>query len=209
MLSKALLGEGLLTSHGELHRRQRSLVMPAFHRAKIAEYAAEMVSAAEQHAQEWDRRINSGAVELDMVVTCRVSRWAIVGRTLFGADLSGDAAEVGHALTEVLENFDRTVRPGSRIAQMRRARWIRDVDRAIDDLDSVVARLVAEHRAAGDTGDLLSMLLASTDEAGGMSDAQVRDETMTLVLAGHETTAMALTWAWHLLSANPAELAKL
>ena len=209
MLSKALLGEGLLTSQGDLHRRQRSLVMPAFHRAKIAEYAAEMVGAAEQHAQEWDRRIDSGAVELDMVGDMSRLTLGIVGRTLFGADLSGDAAEVRHALTAVLDNFDRTVRPGSRIAQVRRARWIRDVDRAIDDLDAVVARLVAEHRAAGDTGDLLSMLLASTDEAGGMSDAQVRDETMTLVLAGHETTAMALTWAWHLLSTNPAELAKL
>ena len=112
MLSKALLGEGLLTSHGELHRRQRSLVMPAFHRAKIAEYATEMVAAAEQHAQEWDRRIDSGAVQLDMAGDMSRLTLGIVGRTLFGADLSGDAAEVGHALTEVLENFDRTVRPG-------------------------------------------------------------------------------------------------
>lgn len=209
MQAKALLGEGLLTSHGQLHRRQRALVMPAFHRARIAAYATEMVAAAREHGEAWDHRIERGDESIDMAADMSSLTLGIVGRTLFGADLSGDAAEVGHALTAVLDNFDRTLRPGVRLAELLRARWIRDVDRAIDDLDAIVARLIAEHRAAGDTGDLLSLLLASTDEAGAMSDAQVRDETMTLILAGHETTAMALTWAWHLLATNPDEAAAL
>ena len=209
MQAKSLLGEGLLTSHGQLHRRQRALVMPAFHRARIAAYATEMVTAAQAHGSGWEQRLDEGAAELDVAQDMSRLTLSIVGRTLFGADLSGDAAEVGHALNAVLDNFDRTLRPGVRLAQLLRARWIRDVDRAVDDLDDVVARLIAEHRTAGDTGDLLSLLLASTDESGAMSDAQVRDETMTLVLAGHETTAMALTWAWHLLAENPAEAAKL
>jgi cytochrome P450 len=209
MQAKSLLGEGLLTSHGALHRRQRALMMPAFHRARIAGYATQMVTAAQAHAEEWEQRLEQGTPELDMAEDMSRLTLGIVGRTLFGADLAGEAAEVRHALTAVLDNFDRAMRPGARLAQLLRARWIRDVDRAIDDLDGVVARLIAEHRRAGDTGDLLSLLLASSDEAGTMSDAQVRDETMTLVLAGHETTAMALTWAWHLLAENPVEAARL
>ncbi len=206
LLTKALLGEGLLTSHGALHRRQRSLVMPAFHRARIAGYATDMVTAAQAHGDEWQRRIEAGDTELDMAEDMSALTLSIVGRTLFGADLSGDAAEVGHALTEVLGSFDRTLLPGARLAELLRVPWIRRVDAAMSDLDDVVARMIAEHRASGDTGDLLSMLLASTDEHGaGMDDAQVRDETMTLVPAGHETTAMALTWAWHLLADHPGE----
>ncbi|MCU0263824.1 MAG: cytochrome P450 [Candidatus Nanopelagicales bacterium] len=203
--AKALLGEGLLTAGGELHRRQRSLVMPAFHRARIAGYAALMVEEAVAHRDAWQRRIEAGDVALDMAADMSALTLAIVGRTLFGADLSGDAADVGRALTDVLDGFDRMLVPGARVADLLRAPWVRDLERATGELDAVVARLITEHRASGDTGDLLSMLLASTDEQGGMADAQVRDETMTLVLAGHETTAMALTWAWHLLDANPAE----
>lgn len=209
MQAKSLLGEGLLTSHGQLHRRQRALVMPAFHRARIAAYATQMVSAAEAHGNVWEQRLDEGAAGLDIAEDMSRLTLGIVGRTLFGADLSGDAAEVRHALTSVLDNYDRTIRPGVRLAQLVRARWIREIDRAVDDLDDVVARLIEEHRRAGDTGDLLSLLLASSDESGTMSDAQVRDETMTLILAGHETTAMALTWAWHLLAENPAEAARL
>ena len=207
--AKALLGEGLLTSEGDLHRRQRALVMPAFHRARIRSYADEMVAAAQAHREQWQQRVDSGRVELDMATDMSALTLAIVGRTLFGADLSGEAAEVGRALTTVLDGFNRLLLPGTRVAELRRAPWVRDLDRATADLDAMVARMIDEHRSAGDTGDLLSMLLAAGDEHGAMADGQVRDETMTLVLAGHETTAMALTWTWHLLDRNPGAAAAL
>ena len=207
--TKSLLGEGLLTSEGELHRRQRSLVMPAFHRARIAGYSRDMVGAAVAHGEGWADRLARGERELDMAVDMSTLTLGIVGRALFGEDLSGDAAEVGHALGEVLENFDRSLLPTAKLAERVRAPWVRRVERAVEDLDRLVARMIAEHRESGDTGDLMSMLLASTDADGAMSDAQVRDETMTLVLAGHETTAMALTWAWHLLDRDRDQTARL
>lgn len=207
--AKALLGEGLLTSEGDLHKRQRNLVKPAFHRARIAGYAAEMTAAAHAHAQQWQERLANGRTELDMSADMSALTLAIVGRTLFDADLSGDAADVGRALSVVLEGFNRLLLPGTRIAELRGASWVRDLDRATGELDAMVGRMITEHRAAGDTGDLLSMLISATDAQGTMDDAQVRDETMTLVLAGHETTAMALSWAWHLLDRNPAEAAAL
>ncbi len=203
--ARVLLGEGLLTSEGDLHRRQRALVMPAFHRARIAGYAEQMVAEAEAHATTWQRRVDTRDVQIDMAADMAALTLAIVGRTLFGADLTGDAAEVGHALHAVLEGFNRRLRPGARIAELRRAAWVTEVDRANDHLDALVGRMIAEHRATGDSGDLLSMLIGSRDDDGAMNDAQVRDETMTLVLAGHETTAMALTWAWHLLARNPEQ----
>lgn len=209
MQSKGLLGEGLLTSEGELHRRQRALVMPAFHRARIAGYATEMVEAAQRRSEVWQHRIDTGDTAVDMAADMSELTLGIVGRALFGADLSGDAADVGQALTVVLDNFDRAMLPGARLAERVRAPWVRRVDRAVADLDVLVGRMITEHRAAGDTGDLLSMLLSSSDAQGGMSDAQARDETMTLVLAGHETTAMALTWAWHLLDRNRVQAARL
>lgn len=207
--TKSLLGEGLLTSEGELHRRQRSLVMPAFHRARIAGYSRDMVSAAVAHGEAWADRVSRGDVALDMAADMSTLTLGIVGRALFGEDLSGDAAEVGAALTDVLENFDRSLLPTAKLAQRVRAPWVRRVEQAVADLDLLVARMIAEHRESGDTGDLMSMLLSSADADGTMSDAQVRDETMTLVLAGHETTAMALTWAWHLLDRDRDQAARL
>jgi cytochrome P450 len=207
--TKSLLGEGLLTSEGDLHRRQRSLVMPAFHRARIAAYSRDMVTAAQAHGGQWARRIEAGDGTLDMAADMSTLTLGIVGRALFGEELSGDARAVGHALTEVLDNFDRTMLPTARLAARLRAPWVRRVEAAVADLDVLVARMIAEHRESGDSGDLMSMLLASTDADGGMSDAQVRDETMTLVLAGHETTAMALTWAWHLLDRDRDQAARL
>lgn len=203
--AKALLGEGLLTSDGDLHRRQRSLVMPAFHSARIRAYADEMTAAAASHRQLWLHRLDRGQVDVDMAADMSALTLGIVGRTLFGADLTGQAQDVGRALTSVLEGFSRLLLPGARLAQVRRAGWVRDLERATADLDMLVGRMIVEHRSAGDSGDLLSTLISSCDDLGGMADAQVRDETMTLVLAGHETTAMALTWAWHLLDRSPAQ----
>ena len=195
--AKALLGDGLLTSEGELHRRQRRLVQPAFHRERLVGYSADMVNRTNQHIDPWV----SGRT-FDVVSEMSSLTLAIVGDTLFGLDLAGEATEVGEALSGVLEGTGgrlilgpaamRIPTPGRRAALESAGR-----------LDAVVARLIGEHRASGDTGDILSMLVAAAEDGDAMSDDQVRDEVMTLMLAGHETTAMALSWAWLVISQTP------
>lgn len=200
--SKVLLGEGLLTSEGELWKRQRRLVQPAFHTARIRGYAEQMVATTLEHERDswYDGR------ELDLVADLSALTLTVVGRTLFGSDLSGDTGDVGQALTEILTHFQRQVLPGAQLIERLPLPGARRGMAAIAALDAVVQRLIDEHRAAGDTGDVLSMLLAARDDADGtgMDDRQLRDEVMTLVLAGHETTAMALSWTFALLAMNPA-----
>ena len=196
--AKALLGNGLLTSESDDHMRQRRLVQPAFHRERIAGYSLDMVRRAAQHSDMW-----RDGQQVEVVRDMSALTLAIVGDTLFRADLSGEAAEVGEALSGVLEGAGgrlllgpaamRVPTPGRRRALQSSAR-----------LEAVVARLIAEHRSSGDTGDILSMLVAAQEDGTGMSDEQVRDEVMTLMLAGHETTAMTLSWTWLLLSGNPS-----
>jgi cytochrome P450 len=198
--SKQLLGEGLLTSEGAFHLRQRRLVQPAFHRARVHGYGRAMI----EHAERWAARQHAG-VRIDLSREMNRLTLAIVARTLFDADIESDADEIGAAVTSILEQFKLAVMPWAaildRLPLPRRFRF----ERARQALDRVVYRLIEEHRAAGvDRGDLLSMLLAAQDEGRGMTDLQVRDEAMTLLLAGHETTANALTWTWKLLSENPS-----
>jgi len=197
--AKDLLGDGLLTSEGELWRRQRRLVQPAFHRDRIRGYAQQMVATTLEHEAGW-----AEGAEVDLAQDMSALTLRIVGRTLFGVDLRHDSRHVGPALTEVLEGFQRRMVPGADLLlrlPTRSNRRLADAGRRLDD---VVQRLIDDHRGRGDTGDVLSMLLATDDDDATMSDQQVRDETMTLVLAGHETTAMALTWAWYLLATHPA-----
>lgn len=208
---RALLGNGLLLSEDEFHLRQRRLIQPAFHRQRIAGYAKLMAEYAMQTSERWGQ-IPSGA-EFDMAEEMMRLTLSIVGRTLFDTDVEKDAPEVGQAMTELFTLFNRTIspvhvlldslRPGAsdRFAQARRK------------IDDIIYRTIKEHRASGDDrGDLLSMLLSAQDEeggTGGMSDEQVRDEAITLFLAGHETTALALTWTWYLLAQHPDVEAKL
>ena len=198
--SKQLLGEGLLTSEGPFHLRQRRLVQPAFHRARVHGYARAIV----EHAERWSVRQRPG-VRVDLSREMNRLTLAIVARTLFDADIESEADEIGASVTSILEQFKLAVLPWSaildRLPLPRRFRF----ERARKALDRVVYRLIEEHRASGvDRGDLLSMLLAAQDDGHGMTDVQVRDEAMTLLLAGHETTANALTWTWKLLSHHPA-----
>jgi cytochrome P450 len=198
--SKQLLGEGLLTSEGDFHLRQRRLVQPAFHRARGHGYARAIV----EHAERWNARQRPG-VRVDLSREMSRLTLAIVARTLFDADIESEADDIGTAVTSILEQFKLAVLPWSAIVDRlplpRRFRF----ERARKALDRVVYRLIEEHRASGDDrGDLLSMLLAAQDDGRGMTDVQVRDEAMTLMLAGHETTANALTWTWKLLSQHPA-----
>ncbi|HKT81820.1 MAG TPA: cytochrome P450 [Vicinamibacterales bacterium] len=206
--AKRLLGEGLLTSEGAVHVRQRRLIQPAFHRDRIAAYARVMTGYADRLRCQWRDGDTIDAAEAMMRLTL-----GIVGQTLFDADVESQARDVGEALTAVMDSFWLQMLPlfdvldKLPIPAMRRSREARA------KLDRIIYGMIAERRAApGDRHDLLSMLINARDEENdlrGMSDLQVRDEAMTIFLAGHETTANALSWTWHLLSRAPEVEARL
>ena len=206
--AKRLLGEGLLTSEGEFHRRQRRLAQPAFHRARIASYGEVMTAYATRAASRW-----RDGETLDISQEMMRLTLAIVGKTLFDADVEAEADEIGAALTAVMELFDFLLLPFSELLEKLPLPHVRRFRRAKARLDETIYRIIEERRRSNvDRGDLLSMLLSARDEEGDggqMTDLQVRDEVMTLFLAGHETTANALTWTWYLLSQNPEIEAKL
>src|SRR5438094_4733861 len=195
-----LVGNGLLTSHGEVWKRQRRLTQPAFHRERIAMYAGTMVDYTTRLISSWEAG-ESRDIHRDMM---RLTL-EIVVRCLFSADVSNDVDEVGATLKELVKPF----------ASQATLKWILNnrlptpahfrFHALAKKIDNVVYRIITERRAAGkDEGDLLSMLLAARDEDGSqMSDRQLRDEVMTLFLAGHETTALTLAWSWYLLGVNP------
>ena len=202
--AKHFLGEGLLTSEGDFHRRQRRLSQPAFHRHRIQSYATTMVDFALRTRDRWacGREV---ALDREMMALTM----AIVGKTLFDADVEGEAEEIGASLTTVISFFPRFNLPAAGLLQRLPLRSNRRFERARARLDATIYRIIAERRKSpGDRGDLLSMLLAARDEESdgtGMTDLQLRDELMTIFLAGHETTANALAWTFYLLSQNPAE----
>jgi cytochrome P450 len=208
--TKRLLGEGLLTSEGAAHLRQRRLMQPAFHRERIAAYADMMVAYADRMRGAW-----RDGETLDVAQEMNRLTLSIVGKTLFDADVESQAAEVGEALTGVMETFWMTMLPFSDLLEHLPLPKLRRGRAARAQLDAIIYGMIAERRRSKrDHGDLLSMLLSAQDEeaegaAGRMSDVQVRDEAMTIFLAGHETTANALTWTWYLLSTAPDVEAKL
>jgi cytochrome P450 len=199
--AKVLLGEGLLTSEGEFHRRQRRLVQPAFHRDRLVGYASAMVECTARAREEW-----ADGAQLDLSREMMRLTLSVVAKTLFSADVTSEADNIGAALTEVMKLFDMVLMPFSELIEKLRLPSVRRFERARDVLDQTIYRIIAERRGSKeDRGDLLSMLLVAQDEEGGagMSDRQIRDEALTLFLAGHETTANALMWSWYLLSENP------
>lgn len=199
--ARVLLGDGLLTSEGEHHRRQRRLVQPAFHRDRLAGYGAVMVDRAAVVRDQWQSGQSFDVLQEMMRLTL-----AIVAKTLFSTDVDSEADDIGTALTQVFDLFEVILMPFSELLEKLPLPAVRRFKRARKRLDETIYRLIGERRASGrDAGDLLSMLLLASDEegSGGMTDTQVRDEALTLFLAGHETTADALTWAWYLLSQNP------
>lgn len=204
--AKILLGEGLLTSEGKHHLRQRRLVQPGFHRDRLAGYAAAMSECAVR----WRERLRPGS--MDIAREMPQLTLTVVAKTLFSADLEPETSEIGAAMTNVLEMFDLLLLPFSDLLHKLPLRSVRRFDQARARLDAMIYGLIEARRKSGvDTGDLLSMLLQAQDEAEdgsgmagvGMSDQQVRDEAITLFIAGHETTANALTWTWYLLAQHP------
>ncbi|HYM00645.1 MAG TPA: cytochrome P450, partial [Blastocatellia bacterium] len=208
-VAKRFLGEGLLTSEGDFHRRQRRLVQPAFHVQRIESYAREMARQAERVSEGW-----KDGQQIDMLQEMMLLTLAVVARTLFDADVDHEASEIRDAINRIMHLFTFTLTlPFADLIERVLVFPKRRFERARARLDAVIYRIIREHREAGtDRGDLLSMLLLSRDEEtdnAGMTDQQVRDESMTLFLAGHETTANALTWTWYLLSQYPEVEAKL
>lgn len=200
-LAEQILGKGLLTEEVPRHTRQRRLVLPAFHHGRLQVYARQMVEATESEADSW-----SADAPFDVAETMTRLTLTIAGETLFGADVLASADRVSRAVRHALSAFDAAQFPFAEhlmwlpLPANRRSKHARAV------LDEVVYGLIDERRAAHGSGDdLLSMLLEAQDEdtGVGMTDEEVRDEVMTLLLAGHETTAAALTWTWALLAEHP------
>jgi cytochrome P450 len=206
-LTPLVLGQGLLTSEGDFWLRQRRLIQPVFSRARIHGYASDMVRAVERMLGRWQPGQTVGILPEMMRLTLEIA-----ARTMFDADVDADAADVGQALKVLQDSF--VLRFNSLIPIPL---WVPIPSnfrfrRAVRRLDEIIYRLIRQRREhPGEGRDLLSLLLAARDEdgTGKMSDQQVRDEAMTLFLAGHETTALALTWTWVLLAAHPEAQQKL
>ena len=210
---KILLGEGLITSDDPIHMRQRKLAAPAFHRQRIAGYAGEIVRSAAEQIGPWQ---NGSTVDIGDEMMRLSLR--IVARTLFDTEVTPDALSVVDEVNTIMGMYNFLVvfpkiesllhLPLPGISRFRRSR---------ERLDAVVNKLIANRRSLPreeleGRGDLLSMLVAARYDAEdlaeasgetGMNDSQVRDEVLTIFLAGYETVANALTWTWYLLSQNP------
>jgi cytochrome P450 len=206
--TKRLVGEGLLTSEDEFHLRQRRLSQPAFHRERIAAYGTTITEYAARMSDEWlpgeTRDIADEMTRLTLAIT---------GKTLFDSDVESEAREISDAVNEFIFYFNRMFLPFSNLLEKWPLPAERRLRRARRRLDETVYRMIDEHRQGGsDRGDLLSMLIRARDEENSgscMTDLQLRDETMTIFVAGHETISNALTWTWYLLSQHPEVETKL
>lgn len=211
---KILLGNGLITSEEPYHMRQRRIVAPAFHRQRIAAYADEIVAIAARRREQW-----RPGQTVDISAEMMSLSLEIVARTLFNTEVSDNIRRINDEVNAIMEIYNFLVAfprmeqvldlpipvPIPKILRFRRSKAC---------LDAVVQHLISEHRASGvDKGDLLSMLIRSRDEEdsahSGMTDEQIRDEVLTIFLAGYETVANGLTWTWYLLSQNPEAETKL
>jgi cytochrome P450 len=195
--SRWFLGEGLLTNEGSGWLRQRRLCQPAFHRERMASYGHTMAAYTEEMLATWqDAEVRDIHQEM-MQLTMR-----IVAKVLFSVEVKADTERVAAALNVLMRHTSggRMILPP--ILRHVPVPALMRVKRAVRELDEIVNRIIRQRRASGqDTGDLLSMLMSARDEDGsGMSDRQLRDEVLTFLLAGHETTAVSLSWTWYLLS---------
>jgi len=199
-LWQKFLGDGLLTTEGDTWKRQHRLVLPAFHRSRIANYGEVMVDYTHRMLDAWVE-----GEELDLDAQMVSLTLEIVAKTLFDADVRHGAEAVGEAMEvlnkEMLEHIHMPVPVPRWWPSARNKRKLG----AIQAIEEIVWGVIEERRATGeDKGDLLSMLLLTRDEAGDqLSDTEIRDQVMTMFFAGHETTAHAMTWAWYALAKNP------
>ena len=199
--AKRLLGDGLLTSEGGEHLTRRRLIQPIFHSAMIDRYGQAMVEAAATTGSRW----RHGA-EVDVNEEMMGFALAVVGRTIFDADVESEAPEIRAVLDSGMRVFHRFLLPGADLLWRLPLPATRRFNSAKADVDRMITRMIGERRDIPDGTGVLDHLLALRDEDGQpvLSDEQIRDEAITLMLAGHETTAQALTWSWYLLARNPA-----
>ncbi|MGA8872288.1 MAG: cytochrome P450 [Candidatus Acidiferrales bacterium] len=203
-----MLGQGLLISEGDFWRRQRRLAQPAFHRARVNDYAATMAEIAEDHISRWrdgeERNVSQDMMSLTLDIAVR---------TLFGTTLPGEAEQVGRAMTFLMRYSLRRQRFPVRVPETWPTPNNRRANQELAFMDSLVYRMISERQAANGAAhynDLLALLMDAMDEDGShMTKQQLRDESMTLFIAGHETTSQMLSWTWYALSQNPAIEAKL
>ena len=199
---KPFLGQGLFTNDGQSWLHQRRLMQPAFHRKQLATFGTLMTSATEAMLERWQHAVRSDQ-PLDVAAEMMRLTLRVVGQALFSVDLSDEADAVGQAFTALLtplSDYLFNPVPPLGVPTPRNRR----IQRCIRDLDTVVHEIITARRSAGQN-DLVTMLLAARDaQTGeGMSDKQLRDEVMTLLIAGHETTSNLLTWTWYLLAQHP------
>jgi cytochrome P450 len=206
---KILLGEGLITSDGEIHKRQRRIAAPAFHRQRIQAYATLMVERAAAMRDSW-----KAGVEVDASAEMMRLALQIVARTLFDSDVTKDVQRINNEVNAIMRLYNFLIAlPRAEALLHLPIPGLMRFKRARQRLDKVVYRMIEDRRRSGmDGGDLLSMLLASRDDEddhSGMTNEQLRDEVLTIFLAGYETVANALAWTWLLLGQNPDAEAKL
>jgi cytochrome P450 len=217
-VSKRLLGEGLVTSEGEYHDRQRKIIQPAFHPNLIKGYGDIMTSYAVNMCRLWEDGITLDIHKEMINVTSAIISKAVLGSDIKSEEKEGD--QVGNALLTCAEYFNRLLMPfGDLIEKIPVLPVNKGFQTAKKKLDTIVYSMIKEHRenvskgiSSSKRGDLLYTLLQAQDAesaTGPMTDSQLRDEVMTIFLAGHETTANALTWTFYLLSQNPTVEAKL
>jgi cytochrome P450 len=200
--TERLLGQGLLVNEGDFWRRQRRLAQPAFHRQRVDQYSSTMLECAQAQVRTWRNGETRNIAQEMMELTLEAAV-----RTLFGTTLPGEAQRVGRAVGFLMRYSLARARKPVAIPSTWPTPRNRRANREYDFLDSVVYRIISERKSQPDSSqrnDLLSMLMAAMDEDGTrMTPKQLRDETMTLFIAGHETTALTLAWTWYLLSQNP------
>jgi cytochrome P450 len=205
-LWEKFLGDGLLTTEGDTWKRQHSLVLPAFHRQRIANYGEVMVNYTHRMMDRWTE---GEQIDIDHEMVGLTLE--IVAKTLFDADVRGEAKTVGNAMNilnkEMLEHIHMPLRVPKWWPSARNKRKLS----AIEDIEKIVRDVIAERRESGeDRGDLLSMLLQTRDESNDqLNDTEIRDQMMTIFFAGHETTAHAMSWAWYLLAKHPEVTSRL
>ena len=213
--AKVLLGNGLLTAAGQEHLKHRRMIQPLFHRQHVQGFAEAFV----RHATAWRDQVTPGAT-LDITREMSGLTLGIIGETMFSSDVQGDADEVREALTDAVSNFAYAFIPGLMHLQKLPLPMFVRMRTARERLDRVIHRVITARRAGVDKPeglsprmDLIAMLLAARDpenpNEGGMGDTQIRDEAMTIFLAGHETTANDMAWTWHLLGTSPDAEARL
>lgn len=199
---KLVLGEGLVTSEGEFWRRQRRLSQPAFHRERVASFVEAMVNETDRMLARWEEHV--GEV-MDIHAEMMALTLRIVARTLFSTAVGPEADAIREALGVAIHHAndyaEAIIKPPQWLPTPKNFRF----KRSLKTLDQLVFRIIDARRRGENAGanDLLALLMAATEDGRGMTDVQLRDEVMTLVTAGHETTANALSWTFYLLSGHP------